>query len=646
MKITGHIEWALPGVVFFLLLTVFQVNGQDYGKQRALKYFEKAEDSFQNGEWAECEAELYKAIKADSTLADPYIMLGDVFLETARPSEAVYQYRKALDFNPQRVEIVYNLLANTLYSLERYGEAAEYYEDMLNIPDIDRDLRAAIEIKFNNSLTRKNLMGNPVSFNPVNLGRSVNTEADEYVNALSADDAGIFFTRRMKAEADRSREFIEDFYFANFSGDSLEKAVLLGYPPGKTGDAGAICLSPDGRQLFFTSCFRQDSYGSCDLYYSEKKGDNWTVAKNMGAAVNSGSWDAQPSISPDGNTLYFVSSRRGGIGGSDIWKTEKAPDGNWSKPVNIGVPVNTSSEEMAPFMHYDNQTLYFSSSGHPGMGGTDLFKSTRINNSWTQPENLGYPINSSADELVVIVNPEGNRGYISSNSLKGEGGYDIFQFDLYDAIRPVPVSYLKGKVYDRVSGLPLEARFELIDIELDSTIVYASSDRQTGEFLVCLPCNRNYALNVSCDGYLFYSENFPLSEIKSHLDPVLKDVPLEPIAKGKTMVLRNIFYESDQYQLKTISYAELDKLVGFLVTNPSLRIEIGGHTDDEGSGEYNMELSTKRAQAVYDYLLGKGIAATRITYKGYGESRPVSSNDNEVGKAQNRRTEITVLDSD
>lgn len=633
-------------VVILVFFSVIQVNGQGSGSQKALKYFEKAQYYFDRGEWKNCESELYKAIKADSTLADPYIMLGDVMLETGRPGEAVEIYEKSLELNPEHIHVIYNLLANTLYSIERYAEACYYYEKLLNYPGIDPELKNIIEIKLESSLARKNLVENPVSFNPVNLGNNINTEADEYINSLSADGSGIFFTRRTKNVSGQLKDFVEDFYYADISGDSLLNAIQLNYPPGKENDAGAICISPDGRLLFFTACFRPDSHGSCDLYFSEKIGDTWTVAKNMGAHINSDLWDAQPSISPDGKTLYFASNREGSMGSSDIWKTERTPGSGWTKPVNIGPPVNTPAAEMAPFIHYDNQSLYFSSYGHQGLGGADLFKSELKNGVWSRPENLGYPINSSADELVVIVNPEGNRGFISSNSLDGEGGYDIFMFNLHEKIRPAPVTYLKGKVYDRINGIPLEARFEFIDIVVDSTIIEASSDPQKGEFLVCLPCNRDYALNVSRNGYLFYSEHFPLSEIKSMIDPVLKDIPLDPIAVGKTMVLRNIFYETDQYQLKTISYTELDKLVSFLKLNPVLRIEIGGHTDNEGAEDYNIELSLKRARSVYNYLLDKGIDAARISYKGYGESRPVSPNETEEGKALNRRTEITILESE
>jgi tetratricopeptide (TPR) repeat protein len=633
----------LIGISALLILIFDQVNGQERESNKALKSFEKAYDYFNIGQWADCESELRKAVKADSTMADAYILLGDLYLETGKPGEAVDQYLRALELNPEGEEIVINLLANTLFSLERYSEASIYYEKLLNYPGIDPELKSTINFKLQNTIVRKNLVENPVSFNPVSLGKAINTDADEYINSLSADGKGIFFTRRMKNPEEKWKEFIEDFYFAEIDSGYARDPVLLNYPPGKDNDAGAICISPDGRLIFFTACFRTDSYGSCDLYFSEKKGDSWSYARNMGAHINSDLWDAQPSISSDGKTLYFVSNREGSIGSSDIWKTERTKDGGWSMPENLGSMVNTVASEMAPFIHYDNQTLYYSSQGLPGLGGADLYKVTLKNGTWTEPVNLGYPINSSADELALVINTEGNRGFISSNSLEGQGGFDIFMFDLYKEARPVPVSYLKGKVFDLVSGFPLEARFELTDIDSGSSVINAMSDPKTGGFLVCLPCNRNYALNVSCDGYLFYSEHFPLSEIKSRFDPVLKDIPLEPVAPGKTMVLRNIFYETDQYQLKPSSGSELDRLLSFLKLNKDVKIEVGGHTDNEGTEDYNRQLSMKRAESVAEYLSSRGISPERISYKGYGESKPVSSNETEEGRAQNRRTEIKIL---
>jgi flagellar motor protein MotB len=629
--------------IILMVLLVFPAIGQGTGSSKALKYFEKARSLYEKGDWAGCEVELKKAITADSTFSDAYIMMGDMFQESGNLSAAAGQYKKALRFNPERADIVCNLLANAYYSLEAYPEAIVYYRKVLEYNTISHEIKSSIQGKLAISETRKALMDNPVAFDPVNLGKAVNTNEEEYINALAADGSGLFFTRRVKNHGEQARDFLEDFYIAEYSGDTLEIARILHYPPGRESDAGALSISSDGRLIFFTSCFRTDSYGSCDLYFSEKTGEKWSVAKNMGPLVNSEFWDAQPSVSPDGKMLYFSSSRPGGSGGPDIWKSEQAPDGNWKKPVNLGPAINTSGSEMAPFIHFDNQTLYFSSGGHPGMGGADLFKSQLVNGEWTKPVNLGYPVNSSSDELVIIVDINGDKGFVSNNNLKGEGGFDIYYFELNESIKPIPVTYLKGRVFDSSSGLPLAARFELIDIVLDSVIISAMSDRVNGEFLVCLPYNRNYALNVSSEGYLFYSDHFPLNDIKTGADPVLKNIPLELVEKGKKMVLRNIFFNTDEFQLQQTSFPELEKLLDFLKANGQLKVEIGGHTDDQGTAEYNSELSKKRAKAVYDYLTLKGIDSERLTYKGYGEELPFNSNDSEDGRALNRRTEIRIL---
>lgn len=629
----------LLNVAFFAAMSAI---GQVEPSAKASKYFGKALEFYDKGETDACRAELDKVLREDSTYSEAYIMMGDLLKNSGDLREAAGQYEKALQYHPEREDVVYNLMGNTWFDLEEYNRAAECYRKMLEYPGINQELRLLIEVRINTAGFRQSLKDKPVAFDPVNLGPMVNSDADEYINTLTPEGDGIYFTRKSKNPTDPSRQFNEDFYFARFSGDSSEMAELLAYPPGKLNDAGALCISPDGRLLFFTACHRQDSYGSCDLYYSVKTGDKWSTARNLGPSVNTKFWDAQPSLSPDGRTLYFTSNRPGGMGDADLWKTERLDDGNWSKPVNLGEPVNTSGSEMAPFLHFDNQTLYFSSGGHPGMGGTDLFKSIRYGNKWSEPDNLGYPLNTAADELVIIVSAAGNEGFISNNNLGGEGGYDIYKFELDPASRPVPVTYLKGKVFDKESLKLLEARFELIDIEKDSLIISALSDRISGEFLVCLPCDRNYALNVTCEGYLFYSDHFPLSEIKSISDPVLRDIPLEPLAVGNSMVLRNIFFLTDQYEIMPESYPELDILFDFLKQNPAVKIEIGGHTDDQGTDDYNAVLSLKRAGSVAGYLEMKGIDPARMSYRGYGESMPVSSNDTSEGRALNRRTEIRI----
>jgi len=313
-------------------------------------------------------------------------------------------------------------------------------------------------------------------------------------------------------------------------------------------------------------------------------------------------------------------------------------------PVNLGDTINTSGNEMAPFIHPDGRTLYFSSTGHPGMGGADLFVSRLgANNRWLKPENLGYPVNTKLDEINLIINAKGNEAYISAERKNGYGNTDIYRFELPTQSRPASVSYVHGKVYDENTRFPLSASFELIDMQSDVVVVSSSSDVVTGEFMMSLPVDKDYALNVSCKGYLFYSMNFSLSNEHDASNPVKLDVPMQPVAVGEKVVLRNIFFDTDKYELLPDSKAELGKLIAFLLKNTAMHIEIGGHTDNEGSDAHNMTLSQNRAKAVYDYLTANGISADRLSFKGYGESMPIESNDTPAGRANNRRTEFKVI---
>lgn len=627
--------------IFLLILTLaMELTGQDH--EKAQKHFDQAMLAFNSVDYKTTTKEIGLCLKADSTFAEAYILYGDVLLETGKPEDAIDQYRKSLRFSPESPEIVYNLLGNTLFTLEKYDDACPCYDSILKMPNIKPDLRQVIDEKLSLCKARRELMDNPVPFEPQNLGKGVNTESDEYINAVSADGSVLYFTRREATHDPTGKEYVENFYFSRMKEAQWQDAEKLGYPEGTENDAGALCISPDGKLLIFTSCFRRDGFGSCDLYYSEKKGDSWTPSRNMGVNINSDLWDAQPSISSDGKTLYFASNRRGGYGSSDIWAVHRLPTGGWGKPYNLGPVVNSAESDVAPYIHYDNKTLYFSSKGHPGLGGQDLFKSVGEGNTWQEPKNLGYPINTAADDLVIIVNPDGETGYISNNSLGGEGGFDIFSFRLYADIRPSPVTYLKGIVFDKETGAPLSAKFELIDLETDSLVISSQSGASTGDFLVCLPLGKDYGLNVSCPGYLFYSDHFPLAEIKQKTDPVIRNIPMQKIAEGNVMVLNNIFYETDKYELQPSSFPELDQLVTFLTNNPGITVEISGHTDDIGSADYNLELSERRAESVVNYLVSKGIDAKRLTYKGFGESAPVAPNDTEDGRAKNRRTEIKI----
>jgi outer membrane protein OmpA-like peptidoglycan-associated protein len=340
--------------------------------------------------------------------------------------------------------------------------------------------------------------------------------------------------------------------------------------------------------------------------------------------------------------LFFASNRPGGKGGMDIWYSVRGHDGTWGEPKNAGNEINTSGNEMSPFIHFDGKTLYFSSNGRTGMGGFDIFISRmKEDSTWTAPKNLGYPINTSSDEMGLIIDASGQQGYYSTIRDK-KNGKDIFYFSLYDSIRPDPVSYFRGTVYDKVTMKLLKSDYELVNLK-SGEIVSAGSTDNEGSFLVCLPSGFNYGLSVSKPGYLFYSDNFMLEGIHKVTEPYIKKVLLNPIRIGETMQLSNVFYEFDSWELKKESVSELDRLYMLLKDNPLIIVEVAGYTDSIGSLTYNQTLSEKRAKSVVSYLTGKGIGSDRLKYRGYGSAAPIGNNITNEGRRLNRRTEVRII---
>ena len=378
------------------------------------------------------------------------------------------------------------------------------------------------------------------------------------------------------------------------------------------------------------------------IYVSLRLSGKWCWPDDLMPPRNAKAVEAQPSIAPYGVTLYFSSNRPGGFGQMDLWKSIRGNNGKWSVPTNLGEGVNTKGNEMSPHIHKDNQTLYFSSDGRIGMGGFDLYISRlQPDSSWSEPMNLGYPINTWSDEIGMVVPAAGKTAYYSSarnDTMKK----DLFKFTLYPEIRPHPASYFKGKVFNAYSHRPVMARFELIDLESKKVMVRAFSDSK-GEFLVCLPTDMDYALNVNKKGYLFYSDHFSLKGIKEFMFPFYKDVPLNPVRTGEKSILRNIFFEYNSYKLKKSSEVELELLLLFMNNNPDIIIQVNGYTDSKGENAYNLELSKNRAKAVYDYLIDHKIPAGRIGYRGFGEASPSATNETEEGRAKNRRIEIVII---
>lgn len=634
--------------VFLLLIHFFSQNvfcQEKYttDKKSAIKNYNEGLIYYTSRNYYKAIELFTRAIKNDSNFIEPYILLGQSYEEIGFRQQAISAYSYALKLNPSFYPYGHIKVGYLLIKEGKYEEALKHFENYfkLNTKDeyYDRKAKRGLE----NCKFAIEAIKNPVSFKPINVGSSINTEDDEYWPCLTADGQTLIFTRLIKDSAALSGKQ-EDLFYSEFDGNNYGPSINIGKPLNTRQNEGAQTISANGRIMVFTGCNRKDGYGRCDLYISYKIGNRWSTPKNMGPPVNTKYTETQPSLSADGRTLYFVSDRPGGKGSTDIYITTMKDDSTWSEPIPIGEPINTEESEMSPFIHADNQTLYFASDGHAGLGGFDLFVSYKINDStWSKPKNLGYPINTSADEIGFIVNAQGNIAFFSSEREKNRGK-DIYMLELYKEIQPLPTSYMKGKIYDKYTHKPLKARFELYDLSNGKLIYASTSDPITGEFLVTLPANRNYMLNASANGYLFYSENFQFTDIHDIKKPFIKDVPMNPIEVGETIVLNNIFFEFNSYELKNESILELDKVVDLLKKNPRVKILISGHTDNIGTQEYNKKLSEKRAEAVANYLKSKTIDASRLKVIGYGDTRPISTNETEEGRASNRRTEITILE--
>ncbi|MBU8893799.1 MAG: OmpA family protein [Bacteroidales bacterium] len=646
-------------IIFLLIIPAYSIAQYNYStsNKKAISAYGEALQSFNRMDYNSAIVLMEKAIKADNKFVEAHIVLAEIYVETGNRKNAIISYKNTIKINPDFFPGLYFSLAQLEMMENKFEEAKGHFEKYISYANLKPVSIARTKKKIESCDFAIEAIKNPVPFNPINLGDSINTYFDEYWPSLTADEQTLVFTRLIPVRSENElnsgnngkkipaglAKVQEDFYISKKGDNQWSEAENIGEPINTFGNEGAQTISVDGRIMYFTACNRKDGKGRCDIYQCFNENGKWSKPENIGFPVNSGAWEAQPSLSPDGKTLYFVSNLDGGFGGKDIWISTLNQEGKWSKPVNPGENINSRGDEQSPFIHPDNKTLYFSSNGKTGMGGSDLFKVRRNNGgAWSEAVNLGYPINTVFDEIGLIVNASGNRALFSSDRLN-EKGRDIFEFELYKEARPDPVSYMKGNVFNAENKIKLQARFELISLESDEVIMQAESDAVTGEFLICIPSDNDYALNVSKKGYLFYSDNFNLKGVHEIFDPYLKDIALKPIQYGEKIVLKNIFYETDSYELMQKSITELTRLLDFLNNNPTVKIEISGHTDNVGTRDYNIDLSENRAKSVYNFLIKNKIKPERLIYKGYGETQPVNTNETEQGKAENRRTEMKIL---
>lgn len=590
--------------------------------------------------------------------------------------KSLFYYENAFRLDPAIHKKIHYYIAEAYHYNGQWDKAIEEYqkeksmvskaEYAAQIPLLDKKIK---ECK-----NGKELEKNPVRVFVDNLGPSVNSSFPEYGAVITTDESEVFFTSRRNdptsktSSVDEKGGFVEDIYLSTRTNGKWNKSINLGAPI-NTGDHDATCgLSPDGKTLFI---YRGVNNG--DLFESDLVNGVWTKPEAMNRNINTSSRETSASLSFDGNTLYFISNREEtSLGGLDIFISKRDAKGKWGSAVNMGPTINTPYDEECIFAHPDGKTIYFSSKGHNTMGGYDVFKSVFENGKWSEPQNLGYPINNPDDDVFFVVNANGKRAYYASNQDGGYGQEDLYVVTMLGPEKPMimntedilvsnvtqPVSELviepkipvstneltlfKGRILDSLTHKPVEANILMIDNGLNQDIGKFTSDKISGKFLVTLPSGKNYNVTVKADGYLFQSVNFDIPPGGDY-QVIERDIVLNKVSVGMVIVLNNIFFDNDKYTLRKESEAELENLHKLLTDNPSLRIEISGHTDNKGSETYNQKLSENRAHTVVTYLISKGVSESRLEFKGYGMSKPIASNLTDEGRQHNRRTEFKIL---
>ncbi len=533
--------------------------------------------------------------------------------------------------------------------MDIYAERKEFDKAIATAQKImaDNRLREDSKARLNRRIKefefRKNAYANPVPFSPEKLDSTINTLDSEYLPAFNADGSVMIYTTRNT----EGNNIQEDLYISQLKEDGQYSQGRLIEELATEENEGAHTFSKDGTILIFTACDRRDSKGGCDLYISFLKANGWSEPRNLGPTINSRYWDSQPCLSSDNKTLYFTSKRPKGYGDNDIWMSQLKDIGGWGEPVNLGPTINTKGNEQSPYFHPDNTTLYFESDGHIGMGGGDLYMSRIQDNTWSEPVNLGYPINNEFHQGALFVDINGNNAYYANEDTSATIEHlDIYKFELPEDVKPLASSYFKINVIDAISKKPIIALVELRNLDNGSLSVQRTNSDGSSMSTVT---PGNFAVTINKDGYVFHSENINISEGNDNLDPQTFDIELYPIKEEVTtvssepIILENIFFESGSATLLETSNYEIEKLYQLLASNEGMKIKIIGHTDNVGSDSDNMRLSDARARSVYDVLIEKGIDPSRVSYTGMGETQPIADNEAPEGQRANRRTEFIII---
>lgn len=483
------------------------------------------------------------------------------------------------------------------------------------------------------------------------IPQPINSAFNDYAPLVSADGSTMLFTSNRPVtdrEKEKGRPGKENVYQVIFDTKKRKwgAPTILGTNVNEAGrNNSAIAISPDGQHMLV---YRDDEEGNGNIFESELNGTEWSALVELPEPVNSDKHESSACYSPDGRTIYFVSDRDGGTGKKDIYHVTRNEQGAWGSAHPLSTVINTKEDEQGVFLSTDGRTLYFSSKGHGGSGGYDLFRSARADDgTWSAPQNLNPPINTADDDLYLVLLADGRNGYFSSIRAGGLGAKDIY--DLRIAPKPgakaeePKLTVLKGQVIDEETKQPVEAAIAITDNASRTKVGDQRSNSSTGNFLLPLPSGKDYGISVQADGYLFHSENINMPDTGGYKE-VVKVIELKKPKVGQAIVLNNVFYDFDKSTLRPESATELNALAELLKQNPTLRIELGSHTDAKGADEYNLKLSQDRAKSVVDHLIANGIEAGRLVAMGYGETLPAATNDTEEGRQLNRRTEFKVLE--
>jgi len=609
---------------------------------------------------------LDQALSKDSNFWEAALLKAEFLDYQRKYAEAAKYYQRALNIDPSHSisGSTYFYLAACLITIGEYDEALKNINRFLQNPNAKENLinqayqmRACAEFSIN-------AMSQPVEFKPVNAGEGINTILPEYYPTLTVDGQVLLFTRRLPMSEPLDEQ--EDFYVSQFDDKTKTWKPAKAMPPNinTSWNEGAPTISGDGKKIIFVACTdnsgvnygaNRTGKGSCDLFITEKIGNQWTNPINLPGGVNTSNWETQPSLSADGKTLYFIRAIRSreGRSNSDIYVSELQSNGLWSEATRLSNTINSSQNEESVQIHPDGKTLYFASRGHIGLGGSDLFVS-QLNEQgqWSKPVNLGYPINTRFDENSLLVSAQGNIAFFASDREGGYGKLDIYWFNLPESLQATKTFYFEGLAFDAVTTQKLQANVQLTDLTSGKEVYNGQTDIQDGKIVLPLPINRSYAVLVNKQGYLPFSLNFDLT-LKENAQSYHLDMPLNPISSKVENVLNNVFFDLAKATLRPESRIELMNLANYLKANPSLKIEVQGHTDSQGDAQKNMILSEQRAKAVYDFLLKEGITAERINYRGFGSLKPVITDvqiaalTTDAQKAaahqKNRRTTYTIM---